>query len=267
MCAKSVVALVSAVILSTAGALQASKCGDYAPRSVGDKREYSFAGTSITSFGEGEASDSTTTLLKGSRSSEVVSIKETRRNGDVVYLDRTVMKIVADEPGGESRETTAETLTLVSKRGYFTLAARDTETGKAEWHEYDPPLLDLPADLSPGRKWKVGTIQQGTRRFDLLGQVVSRDSVETPAGKFTDCLKLLLTYTKTTGTIPLKHGGEISIKSGQGTTTLWYAKGVGIVREENLVQMKLESPADGEVQKVTLTQKLVTELLPGYKVK
>ena len=50
----------------------------------------------------------------------------------------------------------------------------------------------------------MGTTQQGTRRFDLLGQVVSRGSVETPAGKFADCLKVLLTYTKTTGTIQLK---------------------------------------------------------------
>jgi len=264
---KSVVALIAAVILSTAGALQASKCGDYAPWSVGDKRDYSLVGTSITSVGEGEASESTTTLLKGSVSSEVVSIRERRRNGDVVYLSRTVLKISADEPGGDSSETTAETLTLASKRGYFVLATRDTETGKPEWHEYDPPLLDLPADLSPGRKWKVGTTQQGTRRFDLLGQVVSRESVETLAGKFPDCLKVLLTYTKTTGTISLKHGGEIPIKSGQGTTTFWYAKGVGIVREENLVQMKLEASGDGEVQKVTLTQKMVEELLPGYKVK
>ena len=234
----------------------------YDPYAVGDRWEYSGSTITVISVGEGEQSRSQSFSSTGTQVTEIVSEKERRPNGDVVYLVRTVEKYTGDEPDAKEEETTSESLDLVSKRGSFTTAMRNLDESGGDWRKYDPPLFNLPADPSPGKKWTVGTVWQDTVKFTDRARIIARESLETPAGDFADCLKVVLMHDSISGKMALPDGKSWPVKSGRGMMTVWLARGVGIVRQEQIEQLIFD-PGD---RPICITTKSVSELLPGYTI-
>lgn len=132
-------------------------------------------------------------------------------------------------------------------------------------HEYSPPLFNFPADIKPGSKWRIGTIWEDKLRYTQEARCVGRETVETPAGTFEDCLKVVIMHGKVSGTMPAPSGEDVPMKSGKGVDTLWLAKGVGMVKEVDISQMTFDDPRmDGAP--IAMTTRQTTLLMPGYEV-
>jgi len=259
----SAVALSAVALCWMVSPVSASGTTGYDPYAVGDRWEYSGSTITVVSVGEGEQSRSQSFSSTGTQVTEIVSEKERRPNGDVVYLVRTVEKYTGDEPDAQEDEATSESLDLVSKRGSFTTAVRTVDESGGDWRRYDPPLFNLPADPTPGKTWTVGTVWQDTIRFTDRGKIMARESLETPAGSFDDCLKVVLMHDSISGKMDLPDGKSCPVKSGRGMMTAWLARGVGIVRQEEIEQLIFD-PGD---RPICITTKSVSELLPGYTIK
>ena len=65
-------------------------------------------------------------------------------------------------------------------------------------------------------------------KIDEVGEVVGRESVTTPAGTFKDCLRVR--YTGDMGSREARIDGR-SNAVGRYVRDVWYARGVGVVRE------------------------------------
>lgn len=95
----------------------------------------------------------------------------------------------------------------------------------------ETPYMRLPTALgevvlAPAERFVSGTT---TYQFDAIRQVSVREpDVTVAAGRFSDCLKLVVTtrYTEETSAPAQRFSRAI-------TTTYWLAKGVGIIRKEH----------------------------------
>lgn len=92
--------------------------------------------------------------------------------------------------------------------------------------KFTNPPMELPADAAPGKSWKINTeVSAGGSVAKMTGdlKITGNEKVKTPAGEF-DTIVVQLT-----GNIKLK--GQSQPISGKS----WYAKGIGLVKQE-LVQ-------------------------------
>lgn len=261
----SVVASIAVAILWAALPVLAARPTDYDPYAVGNTWEYRAESITVFSTGEGDQSRSGYVNSNGTVTTEVASEKEHRSNGDVAYLVRTTERYTDDLPDATEQETVAESLDLVSKQGTFTLAEKSPAQEGGQWHNYDKPLFELPVDLAVGKKWAVGISWQDTLRFQDEGRIVSKETIETPAGTFEDCLKVMLIHARVSGTMTIDGGKSLTVTSGKGMCTIWLAPGVGMVRQEELEQFIFKTSANAN-RSLTFTMKDTRELMPGYKV-
>lgn len=233
------------------------------PLAVGNQWEYSITENGVMSSGEGETSRSMEMRSTGTCLEEVVSIKEHRKDG-MVYEYRSVTKMDAGL-NMEASEATEDTLLLASEKGIAITASKSSGMDgllSNEWVKYDPPLTIYGSGMKPGDKWKIGTIREGDLRMPMEAQVAGTQTVTVPAGTFENCLKIYVTCRKVTGT--MGSGKELaSIQSGKSVNTVWVHPDVGVVREENILQAKMQF-GDGGPPMIG-TQRKVKELLPGYR--
>ena len=249
------------LILLTLSATAAQK--NVLPLAVGNRWEYSISEKGVMSSGEGKNSHSMEMSSVGTCVEEVVSIKEHRKDGPV-YEYRSVTKMDAGL-NTEASEATDEELLLASDKGVFITATKASGLGGVlsnEWVRYDPPLLTLGSETKPGSKWKIGTIQDGDLRMPMEAQVAGTETVTVPAGTFENCVKIYVTCRKVTGT--MGSGADLAIiKSGKSVDAIWMYPGVGVVKEEDILQTKMQFGDGGPI--MTGTQRKVKELLPGYR--
>ena len=238
------------------------------PLAVGNRWEYSVIEMGIMSVEMDGESRSAETQAEGTCVDEIVGVKERRSNGDIVYEHRSVTK--AESPSDEqAMELTVDTLMLVSEKGISVLARKaagmeDLFSGK--WVEYDPPLVMFGAAMSPGKKWKIGNDRDGGLRMPIFAQVAGYETVTVPAGTFKDCLKVHIVCSRITGTMG-SGKDKATIKSGRSVDTVWIAPGIGVVKEDNITQMKMQFAPDesGCAPTMTGTNRQIKELQPGYK--
>lgn len=262
-------ALVCALIAwAIAAAGVSADVKDLVPLAVGNRWEYSTYEFGVMTIGGAGDSQSIPTGGPGTYVEEVLSINEQRPNGDVVYLINSVTKT---EEGLNSKAAgwTTDTLMLASKDGLFIVADRswdDSEPPKTEWEKYDPPLVELPNDAAPGRKWKVGTVRNDDLRMPMTAQAAGYETVTVPAGTFENCLKLYTTSGRITGSVGLGDK-EATIKRGRSVVIVWLYPGVGMVKETDILQIKMQFPPDesGQSLLVTTTNRRTLELQPGYR--
>ena len=238
------------------------------PLAVGNKWEYSVTQNGVMSVSDGEKSESTEIRSTGSCVEEITGVKERRPNGDVVYEDRQTTKT---EKGinVEASGSTVESLLMKSKDGTYILGSKSTGMGgllTGEWVRYNPPLVIYGSGLKAGKKWKIGTIREGKLTMPMYAQVAGTESVTVPAGTFDECVKLFITCNRVSG-IMGSGNDTAEIKEGKSVTTVWLSPGVGVVKEDNILQAKMEFPADeqGRTFSMTGTQRKIKELQPGYK--
>ena len=239
------------------------------PLAVGNKWEYSVTEIGVTSIGEGENSRSMQTESDGICVEDVVSEKERRPNGDVVYKHRSTTNMEAGLHT-EANELTVESYLMASKDGISVIASRVLgldELLSTKWVEYNPPLMLFGTGISPGKKWQVGTVKEDKLRMPMTAQVAGYETVTVPAGTFKDCLKIYVTCGNVKGSTG-SGKDKATIKSGSSLSTVWVFPSIGVVKESSIVQMKMEFLPDehGPAALMTGTQRKTKELLPGYKV-
>ena len=109
-------------------------------------------------------------------------------------------------------------------------------------HEH--PLRILP-DATAGAKWSAGTFRTGGLRAQLRGEVVGvSDLSGTPA--WPGALQVRLEGTLS-GTVDSAQG-PAEIESGKIERVLWFARGVGLVREVTTTTAELKLPEDHRAQ-------------------
>lgn len=238
------------------------------PLAVGNKWEYSLTQVGVMSISDGRGNaQSVGTESEGVCVEEVLSIKEVRPNGDTVYEYRSSTRTEAGI-NTEAEEQVEDSLVIAGKKGILVLASKVTvgsDLFTGEWEEYDPPLVMYDSGLAAGKKWKIGTIRQEDLRMPLEGYVHGRETVTVPAGTFTDCLKVYVTCSRLSGSMGFGED-KARVKSGKSVTVSWLAPGVGVVKEDTLLQAKMELSAEGITIELMGTHREIRELQPGYQV-
>ena len=251
--------------LSSAQAAYALRPSTYDPYAEGNVWAYRTMTITVFSVGEGENSKSGAVTTRGAMTTEIVSEQERRPNGDVTYETRSTDRSRDSLPGSKEEVMVSESTDLVTKQGSYTLSTKAPEQHGGVNHKYDPPLFNYPADIAVGSRWRIGTIWEDKLSYTDFAQVVGTETVDTPAGTFDDCLKVVITHNKMGGSMPGPSRDDVEIGSGQGVLTLWLAKGVGLVKEDELSQLMFDDPIHDNVP-VLLTSRSTRVLLPGYKV-
>lgn len=85
---------------------------------------------------------------------------------------------------------------------------------------FDKPQLELPADVTPGKKWSLEkAVQAGPVTIDKMdNQIVGVEQVTVPRGSYS--------ALKVTAAVSLSQGGAKST----GNMTAWYVKGLGTIK-------------------------------------
>jgi len=247
-------------VLSVLSASAAEK--NILPLAVGNRWEYSITQNGVMSSGEGEHSQSMELRSQGTGVEEVVSIKEHRKDG-IVYEYHAVTKTEAGV-NIQASEVIEDSLMLASDKGIAIIASKASgldDLLSNEWVRYDPPLMNFSSGLKPGSKWKIGTVREGNLRMPMQAQVAGTETITVPAGTFEDCLKIYVMCTKVSGT--MGSGADMAtIKSGKSVNMIWVHPSVGVVREEDILQAKMQF-ATGPL--MTGTERKIKELMPGYR--
>ena len=107
----------------------------------------------------------------------------------------------------------------------------------------------------------AGMSQTVTIYFTIMetGIVSSKETVETPAGTFKDCLKI----EYRTETVMPSFPGQGGPKAGESVSTLWLAPDVGIVK----FRQEAEKPIIREMGNVEATTQVKTLELKKYEIK
>lgn len=91
------------------------------------------------------------------------------------------------------------------------------------------------------------------------GNLLTKETVETPAGKFDDCLKI----EYRTETVTPKIMGEETLKAGESVTNVWLAPDVGIVK----FYQESEKPILDDIGNIKSTTQVKTYELKKYEIK
>ena len=266
MC-RHLIPILACIIMAPAIACAA---GDKAvmPLAVGNRWEYSVTEFGVMSIGEGSSSRSMQTESEGTCTEEVISIKEKRPNGDVVYEHRSVTNMEAGL-NTEADDLTIDSLLLASEKGVFILASKASGLKElsSKWVKYDPPLVLFGSEMSPGSDWKVGTVKEDELRMPMTAMVAGYETVTVPAGTFENCIKIYVVCENVKGTIG-SGKDKTTVKSGKSVSTAWILPSVGVIKEESIIQMKMQFPPDeyGPAALMTGTHRKTKGLLPGYRV-
>lgn len=131
------------------------------------------------------------------------------------------MPIVARTPEGTVSSGTMESVTAERLTIFGAMFARRGAEGggRPVTVRYQPPA-SFPGKMRVGQSEEISLkAKMGERQFDITMklQLAAVETVTVPKGTFEDCLKLV--YTTSYG-------------RGEMTRTIWYAKGVGMVKRE-----------------------------------
>lgn len=257
-------------VLLLVWAMPAHAAEQLIPLAEGNKWVYSVKEDGVMSF-ESEAG------TKSSKTSSLGTVTEIIRlaphegpNGADAFL----REIATDMKAGlntQARQSASEELLLATENGIEMIGSRTSGLAGAlsgEWQSYAPPLLLYRADAKQGTSWEVGIMREGDIRVQLDASVPRTQDVKVPAGLFKDCLEVCIGGRRVTGVMTLGKL-RIPIKQGMQLTMVWIAKGVGVVKEDSLMQITIDLPGSegGSPIAATTTKRKIKELQPGYKVK
>jgi hypothetical protein len=127
---------------------------------------------------------------------------------------------------------------------------------------YQPPLRWLPANVEPGARWRVGTLRWDGTEYALEAEALGFEDVEEGTSRWERCLKVRYAGP-ISGTTPI-HTGPTAIRSGRIEQVVWFARGVGIVRETVTTEGEIDVPPDGATARVSeLQTRRLVEHRPG----
>jgi hypothetical protein len=114
--------------------------------------------------------------------------------------------------------------------------------------------------LSPAQPLLLRTVpgpnvegMQGSLRLTTRLSSQSPSQTESPLGPFPDCI-----VTETTGSVSGTLNGA-PVRDGSIVVKAWYARGVGLVREERTLEFSVAAPNGGSIQVHEIATKLLEE--------
>ncbi len=113
--------------------------------------------------------------------------------------------------------------------GYQLLAINRFWYFKRQDVDYGKGSILLPAQIARGAKWISGQIHDDLFKIDETGEVIEIQNVVTPAGALENCLHVR--YTGEVGSRHKRLDGRSTVM-GRFVRDAWYARGVGLVRED-----------------------------------
>lgn len=266
---KRIVSLALSAVFSVVLLSQAYAVEQLVPMAAGNKWVYAISESGVTSLGSGDQANSTTTNGKGICTETVEIAKGQGPGGLDAFLDKLVINMDA-AASTQANEASSESIINATANGLELSATKmsglDGITSD-KWEKYVPPLLLYKAAAKPGDVWQVGALREGNLQMPQQAKVVGTETVEIPSGKFENCLKISMTCGKISGGFTIR-GLDITVKDGKVVDTVWIAKGVGVVKEDEVIQMSFDLPfgGDGQSVPVTATKRKTKILQPGYKV-
>ncbi|HUI05860.1 MAG TPA: hypothetical protein VL486_02520 [Verrucomicrobiae bacterium] len=123
---------------------------------------------------------------------------------------------------------------------------------------YDPPFLYLKGAARVDESWTVGTQRIMGVRMPTLATMDGLETVTVPAGTFSNCVKVSYVTWKMSGVVDTPNG-KLLVQDGNARDIVWFAKGIGIVKES---QLKTTVYATG--QGSTVTREEDTKLLESH---
>lgn len=115
-----------------------------------------------------------------------------------------------------------------TQRGYELLSINRFWYYKRQEVDYGEGSLLLPARITGGAKWHSARIRDDVFKIDETGEVMGLQDVRTPAGVYSR--SLLVRYTGDIGSRRTRLDGRATVV-GRYVRDVWFARGVGIVRE------------------------------------
>ena len=168
-------------------------------------------------------------------------------------IRQTTVQMPSEGGGIQTREVEWSLYTFGSElRLHASGATRDGKTQPEL--VYEPPLRILPTTTA-GETWDAGTFRQGERSAKLRGKIIGTEDLDgTPA--WSGCLAVQL-EGEIAGSMTLSDV-RATIESGHYERLLWFARGVGIVRDVTTVSAKVKLPDErhAEILQVS-TERLV----------
>jgi len=171
--------------------------------------------------------------------------------------------------GGEPDSDTSE-LKITDEAGVLRIISTYTESSSEnapDKQDYSPPLLYYTKDAASGKSWEVGVMRERQLTNPITARGAGREIVTVPAGTFKDCLKVIYSGDRITGTMEMWEK-TFAVTGGKSRGVYWIADGVGVVKELEVATTLAETDGPGgkklTVQAASCT---VSELRPGYVVK
>jgi hypothetical protein len=240
---------------STGLPFASSEVADYLPLAEGREWSYQVTKTRMYAFPGREVAQ----RLTGRSTEQCKSSQGVVDTQSPVFLwIQRISEI--EETTGKASTTRIETY-LSSEPDRVLMHAQKIEGAQglnSGLEQFVPPVavlkLPLPAPGEPyPSKWKSQGITLDLRPFEI-----GSETVETPTQAFRDCLRVK-SRGPLSGTMPGPQ--PIDVLDGSVEETSWYAKGVGLVRQMQVIRMTLRLP-DG--QEVRATEEK-SKLLSSYK--
>jgi hypothetical protein len=175
----------------------------------------------------------------------------------------TILEARATEtnPMGQVRTTTTTSYLSARPDGLYLSGVRFAGldgVASGELTRYEAPLVWLKLPLQPGAKWNVGKLKLDGIDAVTTAEVAGTEDVTVPAGTYKGCTKVIYRHTQLAGQLNLP-AAKATVESGQGTTTLWLAPGVGPVKETaeltGVYVIRPESQPGVEVKADVVSQK------------
>jgi hypothetical protein len=221
-------------VVAMLSAAQAIDFKDYFPSDTGLSWRYSLTKhTTITAGPDSRRSETT-----GSVTDRVAE----RANSSTAVIRRTVSQTTST--GAPTMTESSLHVSVMSDAVSVAAIAVGTATPNALAVPQPLLLRQLPG---PEIEGSIGTLKLATR---LVSQ--SASSTEVPAGKFSDCI-----VTETSGTASGALNG-LAVQKGTIEVKAWYARGVGLVREERVMRLTVSGPAGMPADLEEVTVKALT---------
>jgi hypothetical protein len=167
--------------------------------------------------------------------------------GKDAFLVRSVRKdSVSGQMGTMTVSYTNEAHYRVTPVGVYILGTIRVPSDLEERPEstlYEPPLLVLRLPADSGTGWRVGTLKLRGASITTDAKIAGKEDVTVPGGTFKNCLKVKQTSVDMGGKMSGGGAGmEFAVTGGELSTTVWYAPGVGVVKEQVYTRLALSAP-------------------------
>lgn len=214
------------------------RAADEAP----DKRLYSLAPGSRWSYDERleliqvSGSETNLTHVTGTVDEEILQAPAHYSEKGELVLSRSTVKEQRESNGRLSEASGGYVQLLEWRQGdLYVHGTRVWVDGSysEDMNLYQPPLPYLKGAARAGENWTVGTQKNMGTEMPTTATMAGAETIVVPAGTFSNCLKVVYTSTKTSGTIGTPNG-SLRVADGNVQDTVWYAKDVGIVKESQM---------------------------------